>query len=315
MRFDRTTRRGFLAGVSAAMAAPMFIPRHVLGDDNNAPANEKIRLAAVGIGKMMYGSHIPHFVRMPELTLVAVCDVDTSRRDAGKKRVDDAYGNQDCAVYNDYQEILARDDIDAVACATPDHWHAMVILDVCKAGKDMYCEKPLTNNLTEAKRKYKEVDNLYSQLDDPEKPLIKSALVHLLSEILLAESKHDKALNVWREYEPRLQPFARVRDNLPLTLDFEARVFASQGEVDKAIAEYERLISEDPQTPLRFIKNPFLYCRLGRLYERKSEWVKARDVYRTALEIWRNADADLPKVKEVALRLSQLDSVSPAPGG
>jgi predicted dehydrogenase len=88
---------------------------------------------------------------MPELIVVGVCDVDTTRREAGKKRVDDAYQNQDCAAYVDYQELLDREDIDAVACATPDHWHARIILDTCEAGKDMYCEKPLTNNLMEAK--------------------------------------------------------------------------------------------------------------------------------------------------------------------
>jgi predicted dehydrogenase len=145
------SRRRFLGGAAAAMSAPMIIPRHVLGDENNVPASEKIVLGCVGIGKMMYGSHMPHFLRMPEVKLVAVCDVDTTRREAGKKRVDDAYKNTDCAAYNHYGEILSRDDIDAVACATPDHWHAMVILDTCKAGKDMYCEKPLTNNLMEAK--------------------------------------------------------------------------------------------------------------------------------------------------------------------
>ncbi len=146
-----TSRRGFLGSAAAALAAPILIPRHVLGDETSAPANEKIVLGTVGIGKMMYGSHIPHFLRMPEVKVVAVSDVDTTRREAGKKRVDDAYGNTDCAAYNHYGEIIARDDIDAVACATPDHWHAMVILDTCQAGKDMYCEKPLTNNLMEAK--------------------------------------------------------------------------------------------------------------------------------------------------------------------
>jgi len=144
------SRRGFL-GSAAAVAAPMVVPRHVLGDETSAAPSEKIVLGVVGPGKMMYGSHMPHFLRMPEIQLVAVCDVDTTRREAGKKRVDDAYGNSDCAAYNDYREILAREDVDAVACATPDHWHAMVILDSCKAGKDMYCEKPLTNNLMEAK--------------------------------------------------------------------------------------------------------------------------------------------------------------------
>ena len=141
------------------MAVPTIIPRHVLGDDNNAPANEKIRLGAIGLGKMLYGSHLPHFVKMPQVQVVAVCDVDTTRRQAGKKRVDDTYQNTACAAYVDYQELLARDDIDAIVCATPDHWHAIVILAACKAGKDIYCEKPLTNNLTEAKTVMDTVNN------------------------------------------------------------------------------------------------------------------------------------------------------------
>ena len=145
------SRRRFVAGVAASIAVPTIIPRHVLGDENNAPANEKIRLACVGIGKMMYGSHLPHYVKMPEVQVVAVSDVDTTRREMGKKRVDDAYGNGDCAAAVDYREFLTLEDIDAVACPAPDHWHAIVILDTCKAGKDMYCEKPLTNNLMEAK--------------------------------------------------------------------------------------------------------------------------------------------------------------------
>ena len=145
------SRRGFVSGVAASLAAPLVVRGSVFGDDQNAPAAEKITVAAIGIGKMMYGSHLPHYLRMPEVQVVAVSDVDTTRREAGKKRVDDAYGNTDCKAYVDYREILARDDIDAIACATPDHWHAMVILDTVKAGKDMYCEKPLTNNLMEAK--------------------------------------------------------------------------------------------------------------------------------------------------------------------
>jgi hypothetical protein len=107
----------------------------------------------LGIGYMMYSSHMPDLLRMPELKVVAVSDVDTTRREAGQKRVNDAYGNTDCAAYNDYRELLARNDIHAIVCATPDHWHAMVILDTCKAGKDLYCEKPLTNNLVEAKNR------------------------------------------------------------------------------------------------------------------------------------------------------------------
>ena len=145
------SRRGFL-GTTAALAAPMIIPSHVLGDDKNAPANDKIVMGLIGMGKQMFDLHLPNFVKMPGVKVVAVCDVDTSRRMAAKKRVDDEYHNTECVAYNDYREIIGRKDITALVCATPDHWHAAIILDACKAGKDMYCEKPLTNNLTEAKQ-------------------------------------------------------------------------------------------------------------------------------------------------------------------
>jgi predicted dehydrogenase len=145
------TRRDFVSSMAAAIATPAFVPRAVLGSVRSPSANDKVTLGCIGMGKMLYGSHLPHFLRMPEVQVVAVCDVDRTRREAAKKRVDDAYENGDCAAYLDYREMLARDDIDAVVCATPDHWHASIILDTCAAGKDMYCEKPLTNNLIEAK--------------------------------------------------------------------------------------------------------------------------------------------------------------------
>ena len=145
----KLSRRSFVKSASAAVATPLIVSSGALRA--GASANDKITIGAIGTGKMMYGSHLPHFLKMPEVQVVAVCDVDTTRREAAKKRVDTAYANTDCAEYNDYRDLLARDDIDAIACATPDHWHAMVILDACKAGKDIYCEKPLTNNLAEAK--------------------------------------------------------------------------------------------------------------------------------------------------------------------
>ncbi|MFW6171308.1 MAG: Gfo/Idh/MocA family protein [Planctomycetota bacterium] len=107
-------------------------------------------MGCVGMGKMLYGSHLPHFLRMPEVQVVAVCDVDRTRREAGKKRVDDANQNSDCSAYLDYREMLTRDDIDAIVCATPDHWHALIILETCAAGKDMYCEKPCTKNISQS---------------------------------------------------------------------------------------------------------------------------------------------------------------------
>lgn len=148
---NRISRRGFLAGAVATCAAPLIVPRHVLGGERGVAANDRIVVGCVGIGHMTYSSHLPDLLRMPEVQVVAVCDVDPTRREAGQKRVNDAYGNTDCAAYNDYRELMAHDDIHAVLCATPDHWHALVILEACKTRKDMYCEKPLTNNLAEAK--------------------------------------------------------------------------------------------------------------------------------------------------------------------
>ena len=82
--------------------------------------------------------------------MTAVCDVDETRRLDGKKRVDEFYGDDGCAVESTHEALLARDDVDAVVIATPDHWHTHQILDACAAGKDVYCEKPLTFTLRES---------------------------------------------------------------------------------------------------------------------------------------------------------------------
>jgi predicted dehydrogenase len=80
---------------------------------------------------------------------VAVCDVRTKWREQGKSRVDGKYGNGDCAAYVDFRELLAREDIDAVHIATPDHWHAIMTIAACRAGKDVYLQKPETLTLRE----------------------------------------------------------------------------------------------------------------------------------------------------------------------
>jgi predicted dehydrogenase len=97
-----------------------------------------------------------------ETKVLAVCDVDTNRRNDAKKRVDDFYSDKgesgNCAAYNDFRELIDRKDIDAVCIATPDHWHAITTLAALRAGKDVYCEKPLTHNIHEAIEVIKAVD-------------------------------------------------------------------------------------------------------------------------------------------------------------
>lgn len=107
----------------------------------------------MGTGHLRYLSH------HEQVEVVAVCDVDRTRREAARERVDEAAGERrppgtyrDCALYNDYRELLARDDIDAVVIVTPDHWHSLMAVDAAKAGKDIYCEKPVSVTIEEGRR-------------------------------------------------------------------------------------------------------------------------------------------------------------------
>jgi predicted dehydrogenase len=100
----------------------------------------------------MNRGHLDHFLGQGDVQVLAVCEVDTTRREHAKKKTEERYGSNDkgCGAYVDYHELLARSDIDAVVIATPDHWHAILIIEACKAHKDIYCEKPLTLTIREA---------------------------------------------------------------------------------------------------------------------------------------------------------------------
>jgi predicted dehydrogenase len=147
-----SSRRRFLQQ-SALLAAPFILPARVWSQAT-APS-KRLTLGCIGMGKMMKG-HLGNFIQRDDVEVLAVCDVDTTRREAAKKRVDEAYTKKagetrnGCAAYNDFRELIARKDIDAVVIATPDHWHAYIAIAAVKAGKDVYCEKPVTYNVHEA---------------------------------------------------------------------------------------------------------------------------------------------------------------------
>ena len=151
-----TTRRSFL---KAAAVTPMIIPAGLWAAETSP--NGRITVGFIGMGKQSRGL-LDLF--MSRSQVLAVCDVDTTRRENAKKRVDDYYtrypnqGKAGCTAYVDFEELLARKDIDAVCIATPDHWHALITLAALRAGKDVYCEKPLTHNISEAIEVDKEVD-------------------------------------------------------------------------------------------------------------------------------------------------------------
>ena len=147
------SRRQFLRGAVAAaggvLAAPYVIPGAALGNSGAVAPSEQITLGGIGIGNR--GSYdLGCFLREPDVRFLAVCDVKDARRKAVKKMADSKYGNEDCAMYRDFRELLARPDIDAVLIATGPNWHATAAITAAKAGKDVYCEKPCTKNIVQS---------------------------------------------------------------------------------------------------------------------------------------------------------------------
>jgi len=160
---DRVTRRRFLRGAAATtMAAPWVIPGSALGADGGTPANDRIVMGTIGCGGQGTGD-MRGFAGRRGVQMVAVCDPVPGHRERAKTHNDQHYRNKDCKAYNDFREVLVRDDIDAILCGTPDHWHAIIVIESCKHGKDIYCEKPecLTvregRAMVEAARRYNRV--------------------------------------------------------------------------------------------------------------------------------------------------------------
>jgi len=150
MIHSRLTRRTFLRGASAAVAAPYVITSTALGLQGRPAASQRITMGAIGLGGRGQ-SDMGALMANDDVQMVAICDVKADRRNGGKAAVDRKYGNQDCQTYIDLRELLARDDIDAVLVATGDNWHTCASILAAKAGKDMYCEKPMSVSVAEGR--------------------------------------------------------------------------------------------------------------------------------------------------------------------
>ncbi len=161
------TRRGFLAVGAGALAAPLFLPGRILGLDGATSPNNQIVSVSVGMGNR--GNEILGAFWSGSFRCLGVCDCYQTHAERARDRVNDRYKNKDCVVFSKYEEILDRKDVDVLAVSTPDHWHTKITVDACKAGKDVFCEKPLTLTLAEglqivqAARKYNRVVSSGSQ--------------------------------------------------------------------------------------------------------------------------------------------------------
>ncbi|HOK25993.1 MAG TPA: Gfo/Idh/MocA family oxidoreductase [Bacteroidales bacterium] len=136
---NKSGRRTFIKRAGVAFAAFTIVPRHVLGGKGYTPPSEQLTKGIIGVGSMGRG----HF-NYEGTRLLAVCDVD-------KKHLEEAValagGKVDA--YHDFRELLARTDIDIVHIATPPHWHGIMAKMAAEAGKDIWCEKPMTRTIGE----------------------------------------------------------------------------------------------------------------------------------------------------------------------
>jgi predicted dehydrogenase len=164
----RTSRRHFLktAGMAAAaVSAPMFIPASVLGRDGATAPSERIAMGFIGLGGQGSGhlmggawTYVPGgYVGRKEVQVQAVCDVAQQRRENARLHCNQVYADRlnqanydGVKAYNDFREVLARPDIDAVLIAVPYHWASHIAMAAMRAGKDVYCEKPMAVTMEEA---------------------------------------------------------------------------------------------------------------------------------------------------------------------
>jgi len=166
MKKTQLNRRTFLKQSLAAIALPSVITSTALGAKGRPSANERIVMGCIGMGGqgtanmgwrgagpgVMNVNWVPKGGFMARgVQVVAVCDVNRNNLYRARDIVNNEYQNNDCAIYKDYHELLARKDIDVILCATGDRWHTLVSVDSAKAGKDIYCEKPISLTIYEAR--------------------------------------------------------------------------------------------------------------------------------------------------------------------
>ena len=141
---------GKTAALASGLALPLYVPGAVLGKQGQVAPSNRIHLGQIGLGVMGRG-HVRRLAYDKTVALLAICDVDRQRLQDQEENVSIIYKDKRCKAYNDYQEILARDDIDGVVIVTPDHWHTPQAMDAAKAGKDIYCEKPVSIGVNEGR--------------------------------------------------------------------------------------------------------------------------------------------------------------------
>jgi len=161
-------RRRFLGIAATACATPLILKTGVLGREGFVPPSERIVVAHVGMGNRG-GEILPGFARNPNFRAIGVCDCYQARAIGAANRLKEWFPDDTITVFDKYEDFLERKDVDAVIISTPDHWHTKISVEACMAGKDVFCEKPLTltpaesRQIVAAGRKYNRVCSSGSQ--------------------------------------------------------------------------------------------------------------------------------------------------------
>jgi predicted dehydrogenase len=153
----RLNRRRFLCDLAGA-AVGVTALRGLTAAAARPPASERVTLGFIGLGDHGVGVNLATFLGQPDAQVVALCDVDAGRLRSAAERVAQQYAQGGTAgnaagifTTPDWREVVARDDVDAVVVSTPDHWHVLPSVAAARAGKDVFCEKPLTLTVCEGR--------------------------------------------------------------------------------------------------------------------------------------------------------------------
>ena len=136
------SRRNFLKKTAASVAAFSIVPRFVLGGQGYIPPSDQLTKGIIGVGSMGR-NHIPY----EDTRVVAICDVDKGHLQLAASKIDHTVKQ-----FHDYRELITLPEVDIVHIATPPHWHGIMAVDAARAGKDIWCEKPMTRTIGEGKR-------------------------------------------------------------------------------------------------------------------------------------------------------------------
>jgi len=254
MKEQKFNRRSFLGKATGAalgtISLPYFVGSPALGKSGRIAPSERITMGFIGVGGMGT-NNMRAFLAQSDVQVVAVCDVVKASneyghwykngwkgpwfgRESAKNIVEEHYANQKgpdtfrgCATYVDFRDLLARDDIDAVCITTPDHWHAIPVVMAAAAGKDIYCEKPLSltvaegRAMAEAVRRYRIVFQTGTQRRSSERfrficELVRNGRIGQLKKIIATIGPNNKEgpakdwtprpVPEWLDYEMWLGP-------------------------------------------------------------------------------------------------------------